>query len=135
MKRRSKNSGYKPCGNRRKPFGFANRKQLFNNYRYQNPKRGVIFNLNEEEFYSLTSGSCFYCGSKPLQVISGPNTNGEYRYNGIDRLDNQKGYEFGNCVPCCKKCNQAKGVMGLAEFIDFIGHCYRHLVLIDGENA
>jgi hypothetical protein len=33
---------------------------------------------------------------------------GKYVYNGIDRLDNTKGYTIDNIVPCCYKCNVLK---------------------------
>jgi len=29
-------------------------------------------------------------------------------YQGIDRINNNVGYESGNCVPCCNICNRAK---------------------------
>jgi hypothetical protein len=29
-------------------------------------------------------------------------------YNGIDRVDNEKGYLVENCVPCCFTCNSLK---------------------------
>lgn len=32
-----------------------------------------------------------------------------YFYNGIDRLDNTKGYTPENSVACCKHCNSLKG--------------------------
>ena len=45
---------------------------------------------------------------------------GGYTYNGIDRKDNNLGYEKANCVPCCKRCNQMKNDMTMDEFINQI---------------
>jgi hypothetical protein len=41
-------------------------------------------------------------------------------YNGIDRIDNARGYERDNIVPCCKFCNRAKSAMPQKEFIDLV---------------
>ena len=41
----------------------------------------------------------------------------KFIYNGIDRIDNSKGYEKYNSVSCCEKCNRMKNILGKAEFI------------------
>jgi hypothetical protein len=38
-------------------------------------------------------------------------------YNGIDRVDNNKGYTIENCVPCCTAVNYAKLDMSYSDFI------------------
>ena len=52
--------------------------------------------------------------------------NGDYVYNGIDRIDNNKGYTIDNIVPCCAKCNYAKGKLTLQEFKELIEGIYNH---------
>ena len=42
------------------------------------------------------------------RVVSRNECNGQYLYNGIDRIDNKLGYIKGNMTPCCKICNHAK---------------------------
>lgn len=37
--------------------------------------------------------------------------------NGIDRVDNTRGYEKGNVVPCCGTCNLLKGARTVDEFL------------------
>jgi hypothetical protein len=37
--------------------------------------------------------------------------------NGIDRVDNTKGYSVDNCVPCCRRCNVAKADMTPDQFL------------------
>ena len=78
-------------------------KRLFKNYVRMCRRRNVFWELTLEQFQSLTSGKCAYCGTDPAQVSR------SYKYNGIDRKDNLKGYSPGNCVPACKGCNFLKG--------------------------
>lgn len=44
------------------------------------------------------SGPCHYCGNEDLGAGLG-----------LDRLDNARGYDEGNLVPCCARCNEARG--------------------------
>lgn len=37
-------------------------------------------------------------------------------YQGIDRVDSDKGYVTGNVLPCCRICNCAKGTLTKTEF-------------------
>jgi hypothetical protein len=46
--------------------------------------------------------------------------NGEFVYNGIDRLDCAIGYQPNNVVSCCAICNRAKGDMPFEAFIEWI---------------
>jgi 5-methylcytosine-specific restriction endonuclease McrA len=87
---------------------------------------GLGFNLSEEEFRGLTGGSCRYCGAVPSNTTNRKQTNGQYVYSGIDRVDNAKGYIIDNCVSCCKLCNRAKGTMTTREFYLWIGRVYSH---------
>ncbi len=81
-------------------------------------KRGYSFNLSKDDFKELTLQNCTYCGSEPLYRINTHTTDnhGDYIYNGVDRVDNARGYEVDNCVTCCKLCNQMKMNLQLEEF-------------------
>lgn len=59
------------------------------------------------------------------------NTNGNYPHNGVDRIDNNKGYEFNNCVPCCGDCNIAKHKLSLNEFISHARKIANHTASIE----
>jgi 5-methylcytosine-specific restriction endonuclease McrA len=48
-------------------------------------------------------------------------------YNGLDRIDSNLGYSVANCVPCCTKCNYAKGNMTLLEFKEWLSKAYNHM--------
>jgi hypothetical protein len=85
------------------------------------------FDLSIEEFKVLTKGNCYYCGAKPSQIVSMNPLNpkdhySDYVYNGIDRIDNDKGYSKNNVVSCCKRCNKIKIDYTQKDFID---HCFR----------
>lgn len=89
---------------------------LMKRYQLSATPRGHSFSLSEEQFRTLTSSPCHYCGELPKQLIS--NYAIPYVYNGIDRVDNHAGYVFENCVPCCKFCNQSKSNRTVQEFLD-----------------
>ena len=46
--------------------------------------------------------------------------NGDFIYNGIDRLDNNEGYLPSNVVTCCKICNRAKHSLTVVEFLEWV---------------
>ena len=96
-------------GLRRLPNGQASRNKLFSNYSLNAKKRHLGFEISLDEFEILVKSNCYYCGKKPNQVFKFKGSNGNYIYNGIDRVDNSLGYTVDNCVPCCKECNFNKG--------------------------
>ena len=100
-------------------------------YKARAKKRGYEWGLTEEQFKELTQQSCYYCGAKPSNIGKARHNNGEYIYNGLDRIDNNKGYTTDNIVPCCKICNRAKYKMTTKEFKDWIKKSYSHLFCSD----
>jgi hypothetical protein len=71
--------------------------------------RGLLFTLSESEYENLIIRPCYYCGFYSLT-----------RFNGIDRIDNNKGYILENCISCCKMCNMIKYSQHPNEFLDKI---------------
>ncbi len=60
-------------------------------------KRNIYFNLSLKEFIKLREKEvCLYCKSKNEKLYS------------IDRINNEKGYEFTNCAMSCFDCNVIK---------------------------
>jgi hypothetical protein len=102
---------------------------LFAAYRAKAAKRGYIFDLSFNEFRTLASGNCHYCGVEPKQVRKQPTCPTVYVYNGVDRKDNALGYVSGNCVPCCRICNQAKSDLSYEEFVAWLRRVHFHLNL------
>ncbi len=71
----------------------------------------------------------------PTNTCASRHSNGDFVYNGIDRLDNALGYTLDNCVPCCKRCNQAKNNMGLKEFRAWLVRAYKHTIETGGNKC
>ena len=99
---------------------------LLRDYKKDRNKTTTPFSLTNEDFRFLTSSNCFYCGSPPSKSVlngQGKNSkkfNGDYIYNGIDRIDNSVGYVIENCVSCCLICNRAKRDLHKSDFIKWI---------------
>lgn len=92
---------------------------LYHTYKKRAKRHNLDFELAMEEFVTLTSGNCFYCGIEPKQVILYKKVRKIYPYNGIDRVDNSKGYVMGNVVSCCRTCNLAKSNLTMEDFISW----------------
>lgn len=91
-------------------------------YKINAKRRMLVFDLTVNQFYNLTQGNCYYCGSPPNQKREA--CNGLYLFNGIDRVDNETGYTLSNCVTCCKRCNYAKKAMTQRDFMDMVEMIY-----------
>ena len=107
------------CGNKRQakaislPEGEAAFNYVYAEYKRSAKRRKHKWALSKTQFRKLTQGSCTYCGSKPSNIIEKSDLNGPYIYNGIDRIDNSKGYVPNNCTACCRNCNTQKGSITL----------------------
>jgi hypothetical protein len=117
-------AGYK----RTLPYGVSALRQLFSAYKKcaARRKKDIAFALTLEQFAALTKGNCQYCGREPAQVYLPQYANGGYVYNGIDRVDSDKGYTPDNCVSCCKACNVMKNVTGASDFLDNVVRIAEH---------
>ena len=111
---------------RRLPTGEAAINKARNSYVQGANRRGYSWELSREEFVNITKQNCFYCDSIPSNCRDEKSQckNGSYTYNGIDRVDNTKGYTLANVVPCCKKCNTAKGNYSQQEFFSWAENLY-----------
>jgi len=98
------------------PKGEAALNALIRGMRASAKKRGLPWNLTKERVRATTKQHCFYCGVEPRQVRRQAECNGDYIYNGLDRIDNDKGYSAENTVACCGTCNTAKSQMTVGEF-------------------
>jgi hypothetical protein len=109
------------------------------NYKSLAKNRKIEWNLTTEEVINLFKSSCFYCGKLPCNIYNVRKSNRDYVknsnfiidnytifYNGIDRIDNTKGYVKSNCVSCCTQCNTAKLNFTLDEFKNWIINVYNN---------
>jgi hypothetical protein len=91
-------------------------------YRNNAKKRGIEFKLSLEEVMGMIKDKCHYCGSvesntKKFRKFK-DGIDREFKCNGIDRKDNDKGYIKGNMVACCGTCNMMKREMSIIEWTD-----------------
>lgn len=101
---------------------------LYSSYKKGAKRRGHSFLLNFEEFINLVQQKCFYCGEEPLQCCKNKYAK-DFYYNGLDRVDNSKGYFLENVKVSCFKCNNAKQKRSKDDFIAWVKRCYDHLNL------
>ena len=102
-------------------------------------KRNLEFNLSIVQFENIVIKNCFYCNKDPVpcNVYLKQDNTASYRskrrerkkgtverawinLNGIDRVNNDLGYNINNCVPCCTECNIMKSVLTLEQFLSHI---------------
>lgn len=112
------------CGcylKRKIEYGLSSKKTVYNIYKKLSAgKRGIEFDIPFDMFIKLTSSNCHYCDSEPQNVCKNPRGNGDYTYNGLDRINNSKSYNVNNVVPCCLMCNGAKSNKSISEFYQWI---------------
>ena len=95
---------------------------VYGSYVRSAKKRELTWDLTKQQFKALTQLPCTYCGILPEATHATEklyNTN-LFRYNGIDRVDNNKGYEISNCVPCCSICNFAKRDLDYPTWLAYV---------------
>lgn len=106
----------KPAASRL-PLGRAALKLVFRTYALHAHRRGYVFDLTFQQFQTITGKNCYYCGDPPKRRKHVGRYYGACVYNGVDRVKNTLGYTKNNCVPCCVRCNKAKGTDTKQAFI------------------
>lgn len=109
------------------PIDVSFSKAIYRDYRVKAKKRNIEFGISYDAFKSIIDRDCSYCGIPPSNIKRIKKLDGVYRYNGIDRVNNNLGYEESNCVPSCYVCNQAKHRLDLEFFKHWISRVNRHL--------
>lgn len=79
----------------------------YRSYRSRAREKSIPFQLTLDQFKTFWQLPCFYCG-------------GEIATIGLDRVDNSKGYEINNLVPCCIICNRMKHVLDQELFYEHV---------------
>ena len=87
-----------------------------------NYQDGISF----EDFHQISQLPCHYCGSPPNNIQNSAKQDkkssisareqGDFIYNGLDRVDSSLPHTVDNVVPCCKWCNYAKRERTATEF-------------------
>jgi len=96
-------------------------------------KRNIKWSLTDNQARDLFSQPCYYCGAKPRihEYLRKEGFASDFPYNGIDRVDNSKGYSVDNTVPCCTVCNFMKHTLSKDIFEKQVFRIYKHLNLQD----
>lgn len=136
-----KNGRNKSCGCKQEYYrakriaktNFASLKNvIYKHYKYQAKRRNYNFELSKEQFLNIISKNCAYCGKEPDMSYGkyGSGTSetdySEFKYNGIDRVDNTKGYTLDNSVACCKICNNSKSTLTKDAWLSWLKEVYEY---------
>ncbi len=116
--------GIKTRGRSKSLFKDGSQTALFFRYQRSAKYHDRDFTLTFDQFIKIASTNCYYCDRKPESkskkgyVI--------FYYNGVDRVDNNRGYVPDNVVPCCTICNTKKGGVTISilnkvlEFLKYV---------------
>jgi len=109
----------------------------YSHLKRRNKKMGFSNVISFRKFSLLSKSPCKYCGLSHSKEIEDRlnESNARKRLsdhilkcNGVDRVNNSKGYTGSNTVACCKYCNFAKHTMSENDFYTWIARVYRHSV-------
>ena len=67
-------------------------------YRSRAAKKELDFFITHDDYKTIINQVCYLCGKLATDAHT----------NGIDRLDNKRGYALDNCRACCRECNHMK---------------------------
>lgn len=125
MARQNKRVGYPNCGCLLK---LAARNRAIHSIKGGAGLRGLEWNLTDDEVDILMARDCVYCGAPPSGIARSENIDRRiFKYSGIDRIDNNKGYTPANCVSCCGRCNSIKSAMTVDELKIHIKKMHKRL--------
>ncbi len=113
---------------KRKGYGYSSTKTILTGYKIGAIRRKKEWSLTDQETLNLMAGNCHYCGRKPYREYNGGSNYGGFLYNGIDRIDNEKGYTISNCRSCCPQCNFAKHKMSESQFLNMVELVYNYRI-------
>jgi len=98
-------------------------KRVFLKYKKSAKTRNLEFNLTLFQCLYLFKSRCYYCNDLPENV----ETTYQIKYQGIDRIDNNKGYIQNNVIPCCSFCNYAKHYHSQDKFLEKIDKIHKNV--------
>lgn len=76
-------------------------------------KKKLLFELTQEQFNTIISQPCTYCGDIPAK--------------GVDRIDSLEGYTIKNSTPCCTQCNMMKYTYSKEQFLRQVDKISKYL--------
>ena len=97
-------------------------------YERRAKRKQIKVEITDDQFISLVTGDCFYCGKSYLSETRVVNKN-KINMLTIDRLDSNIGYVYSNCVTACKICNTIKMDQNVEDFKLKVVEIYNHMNL------
>lgn len=85
-----------------KPNNAHSKNTLYNLY-IQRCKKRKINLMSKNDLLNIVINPCYYCNLD--YSINKKQKHTEFKCNGLDRIDNNEGYELNNVLPCCQYCN------------------------------
>lgn len=104
-------------------------KSHFRRYRRDALRRGQFWDLEFDDYRDLVLQNCYICEAPPSNRNTLRSMNGSKSYktsdtvlltNGLDRVDNTRGYVVNNVAPCCARCNRRKGNLSVRDLEVFL---------------
>ncbi len=103
--------------------------RVFRQYGRRAKSTGREFDFSFENFQALVQKPCHYCGAqdvrswasvgmRPLRKKYPGAVVQDVLINGLDRVEQDRGYTLDNCVSCCKLCNYGKHTQSQTEYIE-----------------
>lgn len=91
------------------PDAFCNYNSAqYTQYKNRAVKKSLDFVLSKDEFDVISSNSCYLCNKECSST----------HHNGLDRIDNSKGYIEDNVKSCCGGCNFMKRDYSVEDIFD-----------------
>lgn len=107
----------------------SNARALHRTYARRAKHKNISFDISLDDFMKLTKKNCYICNASPAGRYRHDKTQPiPWVYNGLDRVDNFRGYTADNVIACCKTCNVAKASLPLEDFLLFIYNAFNHIV-------
>ena len=98
-------------------------------YKRRSTNKNIKWTISDDHAMSLFKNPCYYCGEFDKSENDGSVVMYEkYVLNGIDRLNNEVGYESDNVVPCCKMCNFMKCEIDHNDYVKIVRHIFENVV-------
>jgi len=100
----------------RLPPGESGFNALYCQYKNGAKRRNLAFNISRTKFKELVTKNCYYCNKPPSNIIYGSIKgytkkgikNSKFIYNGLDRINNNRGYSVNNILTSCTRDNRLR---------------------------
>lgn len=125
----------KKCDIQKRPAWDSIYKRGFQILKNGAKSRGLIVEIDLEDFITFSQMPCHWCGKPPYDKrylysrrrYSRGEDADEFAYmSGIDRIDSALGYTLTNSVSCCTMCNKMKTDFSAEEFLRKVVEIYEH---------